>query len=141
MNRAIIEKANEIIRYATTDWEKGICTLALIDDEGFPTASTLSLAKADGIKWLSFATTLDSNKAKRIEKCSKACVCFSSANYNITLVGTIEILTDPQTKKDTWYDGCEHHFSGTDDPNYCVLKFTPHRYCLFIGNEEAEGNL
>jgi len=144
MNQKIIAKANEIISSATSEtgrWETGVSTLALIDDKGFPSASTLSIARADGIKWLSFATGLDSNKAKRIAKCNKASVCINSAHYNITLVGTIEILTDPQTKKDTWYDGCEHHFSGVDDPNYCVLKFTTNRYCLFISDEEVEGTL
>ena len=137
----IIEKATLIVNDATTDWVKGICTLALIDKDGFPTASTLSLAKADGIKWLSFVTGLNSNKVWRIHKCNKASVCFNSTDYNITLVGTIEILTDPQIKKDAWYEGCEHHFSGADDPNYCVLKFVPHRYCLFIGDSEVEGTL
>jgi len=141
MNNKLITKANEIIMDGTKDWRRGICTLALLDKDGFPTVSTLSLAKADGIKWLTFATGLDSNKAQRIKNSDKASVCFNSEHYNITLVGTISILTDPQTKKDTWYDGCEHHFSGVDDPNYCVLKFTPHRYCIFIGEDEAEGTL
>ena len=135
----MINKANEVIAEATTDWQKGICTLAVIDNDGFPTASTLSLAKADGVKWLTFVTGLGSNKAKRIEKSNKASVCFNSPDYNITLVGTIEILIDPQIKKDTWYSGCEHHFSGVDDPNYCVLKFTPHRYCILFGADEVEG--
>jgi len=144
MNQEIIKKANEIIAEAATDTgrhQTGICTLALIDDKGFPTASTISLARADGIKWLSFVAGLASNKAKRIQNSSKASVCINSANYNITLVGTIEILTDLQTKKDTWYAGCEYHFSGADDPNYCVLKFTPSRYNLFIGGEEVEGEI
>jgi len=137
----LLKRASEVIADATTDWKKGICTLAIIDNDGFPTASTVSLAKAEGLKWLTFVTGLGSNKAKRIEKSNKASVCFNSPDYNITLVGTIEILTDPKTKKDTWYNGCEFHFSGTDDPNYCVLKFVPHRYCIFAQNDEIEGTI
>jgi general stress protein 26 len=41
-------------------------------------------------------------------------------------------LTDPDIKKELWYDGWEYHFSGTEDPNYCVLKFTSKRYNLFL---------
>jgi len=143
MRQEIIAKTEEIINTIAGNWEKSICTLSLIDDQGFPTASTLSTARADGIKWLSFVTGLVSNKAKRIEKCNKACVCFNSADYNITLVGTIEVLTDAQAKKDVWYSGLEHHFTGVDDPNLCVLKFTTNRYQIYgvIGHEEIYGEL
>jgi len=140
----IITKANEIVNNLTSGkagWEKGICALALIDQNGYPTASTLSIGHADGIKTLDFATGLGSNKVARIKKSNRAGVCINSADYNITLVGTIEILTDPQTKQAGWYEGLEHHFSGADDPNYCVLRFSAERYCLFIGGEEVEGTL
>jgi len=144
MNQEIIAKANEIINASNGNkggWEKGICTLALIDEDGYPTASTLSIGKSDGINWLTFVTGLASNKAKRIQKCNKASVCMNSAEYNITLVGTVEVLTDAEIKKDTWYSGCEYHFSGVDDPNYCVIRFTAKRYNLFIGDEEVAGTL
>ena len=36
------------------------------------------------------------------------------------LVGNIEVLTDPDIKKEMWYDGLAGHFRGTDDPNYCL---------------------
>jgi len=56
-------------------------------------------------------------------------------------VGTVEILTDPKAKEDAWYAGCENHWSGPDDPEYCVLRFITKRYNLFVGWESAEGIL
>jgi hypothetical protein len=70
-------------------------------------------------------------------------VCINSSEYNITLVGTVEILVDQDTKKENWFPVMEGMWSGFDDPNYCVLRFTTERYNLFIiGCEgEARGTL
>jgi general stress protein 26 len=129
MSKEIIQRAGEIV--ATQTGSGTYCTLALIDDEGYPTISTITAAKSDGIRQITFGTGLGSNKAKRIEKCARAAVCFNG-DHNITLVGTIEIVTDPEVKRDTWYEGLADHFDGSDDPNFCVLRFTTKRYNLFV---------
>ena len=139
MNQEIISKAGEIV--AKNTGEAGYCALALIDLDGYPTASTISAAKADGIKWLTFCTGLGSPKVDRIKKCNRASVCFNSAGYNITLVGTIEILTAADVKEEMWYGGLTQHFSGPEDPNYCVLKFKTERYNLLVDWQEARGIL
>jgi len=59
-------------------------------------------------------------------------VCFGTEEYSINLVGEIEITTLPNVKQEMWYDGLAFHFTGPDDPNYCVLKFTTKRYKIFI---------
>ena len=128
-----IKRAAEIVSAGHLD-----CVLALIDVDGYPTASTITVSKCDGIKWLTFCTGLGADrpnsKAKRIAKCNRASVCFFSLSplYNITLVGTIEVITDPDIKKEMWYEGLENHFKGPEDPNYCVLKFTTERHNLVI---------
>jgi general stress protein 26 len=119
----------------------GYATLTLIDENDYPTASTMTIAKADGIKWLTFCTSLNRDSVKRINKCNRASVCINSSEYNITLVGAVEVLTDSETKKDMWFSPMEHHWSGYDDPEYCVLRFQTERYSLFIGYEELKGNL
>ena len=141
MNTEIITRAGEIVASKTGGGNEGYCALALIDDDGFPTASTISASKADGINWITFCTGLGSNKAKRIEKCNRASVCFDSIDHNITLVGTIEVLTDPEIKKEMWYEGLESIFSGPEDPNYCVLRFRTKRYNLLVDWKEARGDL
>jgi general stress protein 26 len=131
MDKELIGKAGEIIKGIIS--KGGFCSLALINLEGYPTVSTITPAKADGINWITFDTGLGSNKANRINKCDRASVCFNSSDplYNITLVGTIEILTDEKTKKENWYKGMEDHFKGPEDPGYCVLKFKTERYNFF----------
>jgi len=147
MNNKAIAKAEEIIKSKTAAVNMGVgVTLSLLDHEGYPTTSTLSISKADGIRQITFAGGLDSNKAKRAKEDSRASVCIfgddyeSGAYYNITLVGDIEVATDPEMKKETWYEALEAHFpnGGLDDPNYCVLKFTTKRYNLWVDVEEEE---
>jgi len=146
MSKQVIAKAGEIIKSKTAEVNMGAgVTLSLLDHEGYPTTSTLSIAKADGIRQITFGGSLDSNKAKRVKENSRASVCIfdddyeGGAYYNITLVGDIEVVTDTETKKETWYEGLEEHFeNGVDDPNFCVLKFTTKRYNLWVDMEAGE---
>lgn len=139
MQEPIIAKAGEIVERNTG--EASYCVLALIGPDGYPSASTISAAKADGVRRIHFCTGLTSPKAERVKHCGKASVCFNSPEYNITLVGTIEILTDPEIKREMWYGGLAQHFSGPEDPNYCVLRFTAERYNLLVDWQEARGEL
>ena len=148
MNQQIIKKAEEIIKSKTAEVNMGAgVTLSLLDSDGYPTTSCLSISKADGIKSLTFCITLDSNKAIRAKNNSKASVCIfgddyeGGAYYNITLVGDAEILTDAASKKEAWYEGMEEHCGGPDDPNYCVLRFNTKRYNLWVdlNAEELKG--
>lgn len=145
MSQDMIMKANEIVSKNTMHGAipntTPYCILALIDLNGYPTASAISPAKADGIKWITFCTGIGSNKANRIRKCDRASVCFSSEDYNITLTGIIEIVTDPIIKNEMWYDGLKNHFTGPDDPEYCVLRFKTESYNLFIDWNEVRGSL
>lgn len=149
MNQEIIKRANELINSKTNyvgGGMEGYAVLALIDEKGYPTASTLTIVKADGIKWLTFATSPDSNKAVRIAKCNRASVCLANSEYNITLVGTVEIVTDIETKKAMWLPimGNGPHWKGYDDPNFCLLRFNTERYNIVFAEDEegfAEGTL
>ena len=106
MSKEIIEKAGKIIQTHTgknaAEGSEPYCVLALIDLEGYPTASAITPAQAEGIEKISMCTGLSSNKAERVRKCNRAGICFSSLEYNITLTGTIEIITDPKVKKEMW---------------------------------------
>ncbi|MVX67288.1 general stress protein [Clostridium chromiireducens] len=137
MNEEIIKRAGEIVEKNTG--ETSYCVLSLIDLDGYPTASTITASKADGINWITFCTGLGGTRTNRINKCNRASVCFNADNYNITLVGTIEILNDSDVKKEMWYDGLANHFSGPEDANYCVLRFRTQRYNLLVDWKEAKG--
>jgi len=143
MNAEIMTKAEKIVaaasRHTAPENSEPYCVLALIDDEGYPTASTITPSRAEGLRRLTFCTGLESDKAKRIMKCGRAAVCFNSAAHNVTLVGTIEVVTAPEVKKEMWYDDLSFHFSGPEDPGYCVLRFTARRYNLFVDWQEIKG--
>ncbi|WP_313182308.1 pyridoxamine 5'-phosphate oxidase family protein [Lacrimispora sp.] len=141
MNEEVITRAGEIIARKTGGGNEGYCVLALIDKDGYPTASTISASKAEGISWVTFCTGLGSNKSDRIKQCNLASVCFNGIDHNITLVGTIEILTGADIKKEMWYKGLEENFEGPEDPNYCVLRFKTEHYNLFVDWKEAKGTL
>lgn len=139
MNKEIITRAGEIVEMNTG--EESYCVLALIDLDGYPTASTISASKADGINWITFCTGIGGTRTNRIDKCNRASVCFNAGDYNITLVGRIEVVTDPNVKKEMWYSGLSNHFNGPEDPNYCVLHFKTERYSLLVDWKEAKGTL
>lgn len=139
MNEKIIEKAGKIIT-ERSGGSQNFCTLAFVDQNGYPYTTTISISKSDGIRWLTFCTGTGA-KADIINRCNKASVCINSSEYHIALTGAIEQITAPDIKKEMWYDGLKNHFSGWDDPNYCVLKFTTERYNLFIEWQETKGSL
>lgn len=139
MKKEIIRKAGEIVKQNTGEFS--YCVLALIDLDGYPTASTISASKADGINWITFCTGMGGTRTSRINNCNRASVCFNAKDYNITLVGTMEVITDLDMKKEMWYEGLRNHFSGPEDPNYCVLRFTTERYNLLIDWNEVKGDM
>jgi general stress protein 26 len=148
MNQEVITRAAELINskaeYKSGDME-GYAALSLIDDNGYPSATTFCITRADGIKWLTFNTATDRPYAERISKNNKACVCINSSAYTINLVGTVEALTDMETKKENWlpiFDGGPH-WSGVDDPTLLILRFTTERYTITFADNGtyAAGNL
>ena len=134
----LIQKAAEIIQ--NNCGENGYCALTLMDTDGRPTTTTITPAKAEGIRWITFCTGFGTS-TERIELCKDACVCFNSPNYHISLKGKMEVITDLEVKKEMWYAGMANHFAGPEDPGYVVLKFVADSYNLFIDWEGAKGNI
>ncbi len=137
MNPVVHAKAAEIVAQNTGSGTH--CILAQTDPEGFPTAAAVTAARAEGLRTLLFCTGLQSSKVLRTRRDARAGVCFASEDYNISLTGTMEIVTDPDIKRAAWYQGLEHHFSGPDDPGYCVLRFTSKGYNLLVDWIEGRG--
>jgi len=136
MSQEAIARASEIINskagYKDKLGVEGYVTVAVIDENGYPTASTYVIFTANGINWLTFATGPDRNIVKRIKKNNRGSVCINSTEYNITLVGKFEIIDDPEVKSEMWIpnSAMNNHWSGPEDPQFCVLRFTTERYNL-----------
>jgi len=139
MNTKLFEKANEMIR--TFEY----AGLGVIDENGYPSASAIILCNPENISKLYFITTMDSNKAKRLQKNSKACINCYTVENNLTLVGEAEIFTDQELKNEHWKKwlelGVDIYADGVSDPNYCFVRFTTKRVSLWIDNEGAEFTL
>jgi len=135
MSQEIIKRASELIN-SLAEYKSGgmdgYAALSLIDDNGYPSATTFCITKADGINWLTFNTATDRPYAERISKNNKACVCINSGAYTINLVGTAEALTDIESKKENWLPLMDHmpHWSGPDDPTLLIIRFTTQRYTI-----------
>ena len=153
MNSEQTRKAEELINNSTmhaignmlpdkTNWEAD-WVMALTDKDGYPAASMITAAKADGFKWVAFCTGLNSNKVKRIKNDSRACIyLFDNKSFTgISLVGSIEIIVDTDVKKQMWYNTLGDHYSSPDDEQYCVLMFTPKKYNMFMDFQTLQGSL
>lgn len=141
MNQNTIKRASDLINskaeYKTGDMN-GYAALSLIDENGYPSATTFCITRADGIHWLTFNTAVNGRAyATRIRNNNKACVCINSSTYTINLVGTVEACTDPETRQENWLpmfnDGV--HWSGPDDPDLLIIRFTTERYTITFADD------
>lgn len=138
MHEDIIARAAEIVAARSGGGNAAYCTLTLIDADGYPVSTTISLSRAEGLHRFFFCTGAAA-KADIIARCRKASVCFNAPDYHIALSGDIEQLSDPETRQAMWYDGLHSHFSGPEDPDYCVLRLTARRYSLLVDWQQAKG--
>jgi len=133
MDAKMLEKADEFIR-ARND-----ASFSVLDENGYPSASAIWLMGHEGIAEIYFSTPAGSNKYKRLQKSSKACICAYAEFDNLTLVGEAVILTDQESKNTHWQEPFIHIYPlGKTDPNYCVIKFTTKRVSLNISHQAAE---
>ena len=143
----IIKRASDVINSRTDfigDGMEGYAVLSLIDENGYPTSSTMTISKADGVNWITFFSDTNGTKAKRIAKNNKACVCLAASEYHISLVGTVEIITDIDVKKEQWQEVITNYYkTDWNNPEWCILKFNTEHYNLFFAADdtEAKGNL
>ena len=142
----LFEKSEEIVNGSTmhTIGESGHTAdwvMALTDEEGYPAASMITAARADGFKWIAFCTGLGWNKPNRAEKDPRACVyLFDRESFSgISLTGRVEVITDSETKKRMWYAALGDFFKSPNDKELCVLMLRPERYNIFIDNHTIRG--
>lgn len=118
--------------------------LSYVDDNGYPiTKAMLKPREREGIKTMWFSTNTSSNKVQCFRKNNKASVYFLDRRFfkGISLVGTIEVLEEPEIKEWIWRDGDTMYYKeGVTDPDYCVLKFiaTRGRYYYHFNSQDFE---
>ena len=133
MNENIFEKANQVIKACDRAY------LGVIDENGYPSVSTVSPIHPENILEIYASTNMGSNKEKRLRHNDKASFCFCAGDNNVTLVGNAEIVTDQTTKSRCWMDWFINHYPGGEtDPDYIIIKFTTKRVSLWVDYESAE---
>ena len=129
MDTRILNMANDIMKQATEAY------VGVIDKEGYPNVATRSLIHPKDILSCYFSTGTGANLMSNIKRNNKASVCIREGGNNISLHGTIEIITDKAVKEEMWLDWFINHFpGGATDPIYCLLKFTAIRGTLWVDN-------
>lgn len=129
MSAAILAKAENLLSQCQ------VIALASVSETGFPRACVMARVRNDGLKTIWVATGITSRKTIHFQANPKASVCFSAGHDSVTLIGTVQIFTDTQTKEDIWQDWFINFFpGGAADPNYCVLRFTAAEATLWIDN-------
>ena len=101
-----------------------------VDHEGFPNVKAmLKPRKRNGLKEFWFSTNTSSMRVRQYRDNPKACIYFCHKGLiryeGVMLKGTMEVLTDQETKDMIWQKGDTVFYrKGVTDPDYCVLKFT-----------------
>ncbi len=100
-----------------------------VDEDGFPNIKAmLAPRERDGAAFY-FTTNTSSMRVEQYRRNPKASVYFyhwGRFRYTgVMLKGTMEVLTDQETKDRIWRTGDTMFYKkGVTDPDYCVLRFT-----------------
>lgn len=111
-----------------------IITVASVDENGYPRpVAMVKLKDEDGAIYVSTGTS--SAKTAHFKANPKAGVSIVRGGDSIVYTGKMEIVTDEAVKRSLWGDWMLDHFpGGVEDPEYCVLKFTPESATYWIDN-------
>ena len=101
-----------------------------VDEESYPNVKAmLRPRKRTGLKEFYFSTNTSSMRVRQYSENPKACIYFYHKGLikyvGVMLKGTMEVLTDQETKNMIWRKGDTLFYKkGVTDPDYCVLRFT-----------------
>lgn len=101
--------------------------LGSVDGDGYPNVKAmLAPRKREGLKTFYLTTNTSSKRVADFINNPKACLYFADTRFfrGLMLVGTVEVMTDAETKQSIWKFGDTMYYPlGVTDPDYCVLKF------------------
>ena len=102
--------------------------IASVDENGFPNLKAmLQPRKREGIKTFWFTSNTSSLRAAQYRANPKAAIYFCDSRFfsGAMLIGSMEVLTDSESKELIWRQGDTMYYpKGVNDPDYCVLRFT-----------------
>jgi general stress protein 26 len=124
--------------------KQAVSFIGSVDSNGFPNMKAmLSPRKREGIHEFWFTTNTSSRRVAQYRADPKASIYFYDKRFfrGVQLLGTMEVLTDQESKEMIWQDSdTQYSAGGIADPDYCVLKFTAYkgRYYANFKSEDFE---
>ena len=119
--KALEAQADELLKAC------GVCSLASVNEKGYPRICTLAIVHADSFHDLYFISSKRSElngKVTHFEKNDKASVCYTKGCDSVTLIGTVRFVTDRETQAALWREEHRAFFkNGIDDPKFRLLHF------------------
>lgn len=110
--------------------KRKVCFIGSLDEEHYPNIKAmLKPRKHNRLKEFYFSTNTSSMRVKQFRENPCASIYFYHKGLlkysGVMLKGTMEVLTDQETKNSIWKTGDTLFYKkGVTDPDYCVLKFT-----------------
>ena len=95
--------------------------------DGWTNLRMMAIANHDGIDTIWFATTNTEQKVAELKANPKAAIYGydSETMSEFRLFGTVELLSDPASRRKAWREDFIQYFpEGVDTPSLIVLKFT-----------------
>lgn len=113
----------------------GVSIISSVDESGFPnTKAMLPPRSREGLTTFYFTTNTSSMRVGQYNLNNKACIYFFDKRFfrGVMFIGTMEVLTDQETKNMIWQDGDTIYYPlGVTDPDYCVLKFSSEKMRVY----------
>ncbi len=125
--RTMIEKAAHLLSQCNE------VTLASVNAEGYPRPVPMGKIAAIGCNDVWVATAVDSEKVADFSANNKAGLSYSFYGDSVALRGTVEIISDDETRRSMWQECLIDHFpGGPTDPKYVLLHFVGTEATIWI---------
>ena len=127
----LIREAEELLKKCP------LCTVASVNENGYPRICVLAHLKTEGVKTFYFSTSTSSIKIQHFKKNSNSGVTFYAGGDSVSLTGEMYIEKDKKMKDSLWKDFLGKHFpnGGKDDPEYAIIKFVANEGRLYINGQ------
>jgi general stress protein 26 len=109
-------------------------------EDGYPNVKAMLNERHEGLERIWLSTNTSSRRVGRFRTDGRACVYYFDAVTfeGLLMVGDMEVLTDPASRRMLWRDGFEEYYpKGVDDPDYSVLSFTTRWINYYHGFENT----
>jgi general stress protein 26 len=110
-----------------------LINFATVAGDGHPRVRYV-VGRADQDLTVRFSTHLNSQKVAQLREDPRVCLTLGADGPRsplwLQVDGHAEVRADEQERRAFWFDGLLEHFTGVDDPRYCIVVVRPTRIAL-----------